>query len=96
MHLILFYSVIRYTGYQLSIAKGIHYGLLRHSGLVPLDEALVAISNQSIATDEQNASPLHALDRIIAEDITASLNVLPQNNSAMDGYAFAQIYLLNH
>lgn len=57
-------------------------------GLVPLDEALVAISNQvNCHGRTERLTIKHALDRIIAEDITASLNVPPQNNSAMDGYA---------
>lgn len=57
-------------------------------GLIPLDEALAEISTQVSAHGRtETINIADSLNRIVAEDIVAAVNVPPQDNSAMDGYA---------
>ncbi|MEK9671133.1 MAG: gephyrin-like molybdotransferase Glp [Rhodospirillaceae bacterium] len=57
-------------------------------GLVPLDKALAHLTDQVSCIAGTESVPIrHALGRILAEDIPASRNVPPLDNSAVDGYA---------
>lgn len=57
-------------------------------GLIPLDEALAEISKKvSAHCRTETINIADGLNRIVAEDIVATVNVPPQDNSAMDGYA---------
>ena len=38
--------------------------------------------------ETETVSPMQALDRILAEDVTSPISVPPHDNSAMDGFAF--------
>ncbi|NPA71923.1 MAG: molybdopterin molybdenumtransferase MoeA, partial [Gammaproteobacteria bacterium] len=52
------------------------------------DEALAYLLSKAVPTAKQETIQIQsALGRVLAEDITASLNVPPHNNSMMDGYA---------
>lgn len=56
--------------------------------LMPLDDAVALLNRQLTAIVEQETLPLEqALDRILAGDIKAPIDVPGYDNSAMDGYA---------
>ncbi|MDN3639068.1 molybdopterin molybdotransferase MoeA [Simiduia curdlanivorans] len=56
--------------------------------LMPLDEAIAILHQQLEAITEQETVTLDlALDRILAQDIKAPIDVPGYDNSAMDGYA---------
>lgn len=56
--------------------------------LIPIDEALSLIMAAAHATDEIETLPLlDSLYRISANDLQATIDVPPYDNSAMDGYA---------
>ncbi|MGB2325966.1 MAG: molybdopterin molybdenumtransferase MoeA, partial [Pseudomonadales bacterium] len=60
----------------------------KHSGLMPVSEALAKImANASCKLATETISLQQAFGRVLAEDIVASVNVPPADNSAMDGYA---------
>jgi len=60
------------------------------SNLLPFEEALTAIEKAATVRVASETLPLSkALGRILAENIVAPINVPPQANSAMDGYAIA-------
>ncbi len=56
--------------------------------LMPIDEALALLLNSAEPITETEKLPLiEAQGRILAEDLSSTINVPPHNNSAMDGYA---------
>ena len=58
--------------------------------MISLDEALDRLRAGSAAhaiAQTETVSTFDALGRVLAEDVTSPLNVPPQDNSAMDGYA---------
>ncbi len=55
--------------------------------LISVDEALAYILKHFHALETESVSMLDALDRVLAENIVARMDVPPFNNSAMDGYA---------
>lgn len=58
-----------------------------HPGLTPLEQALQHLLESATPTEKTHEVPLqHALGKILARDITSSINVPPAPNSAMDGY----------
>jgi len=60
-------------------------------GLLPFEQALTSMLTLIKSIDEIEAIQLEgALDRVLGQDIISPVNVPPCNNSAMDGYAFAQ------
>ncbi|WP_299871234.1 gephyrin-like molybdotransferase Glp [uncultured Cocleimonas sp.] len=57
--------------------------------LLPIDDVLKILQDKAIAVKRvETVSILHARSRILAEDLTSSINVPPADNSAMDGYVF--------
>lgn len=60
-------------------------------GLMPFEQALETMLAAIVAiTDVENINLADSLGRVLAHDINSPINVPPHNNSAMDGYAFAQ------
>lgn len=58
-------------------------------GLLPVHDALARIqSSVPVISGFHKAALRSALDQVLAEDITATFDVPPHPNSAMDGYAF--------
>ena len=58
--------------------------------LVPMAETRARIFNRFKPIDDiENVDLFNALDRVLAEDISATFDVPPYTNSAMDGYAVA-------
>ncbi|MCK9515092.1 MAG: gephyrin-like molybdotransferase Glp [Ottowia sp.] len=56
--------------------------------LQPLDEALAALlAHAEPGLERERVSALDADGRVLAEDVVSALDVPPQDNSAMDGYA---------
>jgi molybdopterin molybdotransferase len=58
--------------------------------LLSLDDALARLAAGSAAhriTEAQTVSTFDALGRVLAEDVRSLLNVPPEDNTAMDGYA---------
>ncbi|MBN1368924.1 MAG: molybdopterin molybdotransferase MoeA [Dehalococcoidaceae bacterium] len=56
--------------------------------LLPLEQALDRILKHVLPVDRQeNVTPDKAINRVLAEDLTAMLNVPPFNRASMDGYA---------
>lgn len=56
--------------------------------LTPLSDALALLADRLSPVTETETIPLTtALNRALAEDVTASCNVPPHNNAAVDGYA---------
>jgi len=65
-------------------------------GLMPFAQALdTMLAAISPITDTETIALTEGLARILSTDITSPINVPPHNNSAMDGYAFAQASLVN-
>ena len=68
-------------------------GLNNHScdtgqTLMPIEDALALLLESAKPLTDTETLPLtEANDRILAVDLTSSINVPPHNNSAMDGYA---------
>lgn len=57
-------------------------------GLIPLEEALATITTQVNSHGRtENIPTRSAVNRVLAKDVVATINVPPQDNSAMDGYA---------
>jgi molybdopterin molybdotransferase len=68
----------------------------KHSGLMPVSEALAKImANASCKLATETIPLQHAFGRVLAEDIVARVNVPPADNSAMDGYALRMTDLSN-
>ena len=62
--------------------------------MLSVDDAKQKILNDLIAVSERESVRIEsALQRILFEDIDASLDIPPYNNSAMDGYAYSQASL---
>ncbi len=60
-------------------------------GLMPFEQALeTMLAAIPPITDVENINLADCLGRVLAADVTSPINVPPHNNSAMDGYAFAQ------
>lgn len=58
-------------------------------GLLPVHDALARIqSSVSVISGFHKVALRSALDQVLVEDITATFDVPPHPNSAMDGYAF--------
>ncbi len=55
--------------------------------MISVEEALAYVLKHFHALEPERVPMLDALDRVLAEDIVADINVPPFNNSAMDGYA---------
>jgi molybdopterin molybdotransferase len=56
--------------------------------LRPLDDALAELLSQATALgDTESVSTFDALGRVLARDLVSALQVPPQDNSSMDGYA---------
>ena len=56
--------------------------------LLTLDEALPQLlAHAQVLTDTQSISTFDADGRVLAQDVISSLQVPPQDNSSMDGYA---------
>lgn len=65
--------------------------------LLPISEAESRIQSAIKSIDDKQVLPLkHCLNRILAEDITAAINIPGERNSSMDGYAFAFTDLQNN
>ena len=57
-------------------------------GLLPIQSAISKMLNQVAAVTESERLELdEALGRVLAEDVVSNINVPPNDNSAMDGYA---------
>ena len=64
-------------------------------GLMPFAQALeTMLAAISPITEIENITLSEGLGRVLSNDITSPINVPPHNNSAMDGYAFAQASLV--
>ena len=64
-------------------------------GLMPFEQALeTMLAAISPITDVEKITLSDGLGRVLSNDITSPINVPPHDNSAMDGYAFAQASLL--
>ena len=60
-------------------------------GLLPFEQALENMLTAINPIDETEQVTLkNALGRVLAQDINSPVNVPPNDNSAMDGYTFAQ------
>ncbi len=60
------------------------------SSLLPLDEALARLIDGAHAariTDTEAVSTFDALGRVLAQDVVSPIDVPPQDNTSMDGYA---------
>jgi molybdopterin molybdotransferase len=58
--------------------------------LLPLDEALQRLAAAAAGhriTEVETVSTFHALGRVLAADVVSALDVPPQDNTSMDGYA---------
>jgi len=55
--------------------------------MIQVEEALERILSHIQPLDPEQVEILDALDRVLAEDVVADLNIPPFANSAMDGYA---------
>ena len=56
--------------------------------LMPIEDALALLLNSANPVTETETLPLtEAQGRILAEDLSSTIDVPPHNNSAMDGYA---------
>ncbi len=55
--------------------------------MVSVEEAQQRILSYVRPLDAEVVDLLHALDRVLAEDVVSTLDVPPHNNTAMDGYA---------
>jgi molybdopterin molybdotransferase len=58
--------------------------------MLSLDEAvqrLIAVARGHAITQRETVSTLDALQRVLAQDVRSALNVPPEDNSEMDGYA---------
>ncbi|MCF6190736.1 MAG: molybdopterin molybdotransferase MoeA [Cocleimonas sp.] len=56
--------------------------------LMPIDEALaLLLGNANPITETEKLSLIEAQGRILAEDLSSTIDVPPHNNSSMDGYA---------
>ncbi|MBA6390190.1 molybdopterin molybdotransferase MoeA [Colwellia sp. BRX10-3] len=65
-------------------------------GLMPFEKALeTMLAAITPITDIERITLTDSLGRVLSTDITSPINVPPHNNSAMDGYAFAQSSLAN-
>jgi molybdopterin molybdotransferase len=63
-------------------------------GLLPIQSAISKMLNQVAAVTESERLELdEALGRVLAEDVVSNINVPPNDNSAMDGYAMRCEYL---
>ncbi|WNO10730.1 gephyrin-like molybdotransferase Glp [Teredinibacter sp. KSP-S5-2] len=59
------------------------------TALMPYSDALSLLLDTALPiTEAESISLAQALDRVLAENITSSINVPPADNSGMDGYAF--------
>ncbi len=59
-------------------------------GLMPMRDALAMLSERIAPVVDSEAVPLRSAGgRVLAQDIVATADVPPYNNSAVDGYAFA-------
>jgi molybdopterin molybdotransferase len=66
-------------------------------GLLPFEQALASMLSQVTPLTETVKLPIkEALNYVLAHDISSPLNVPPHDNSAMDGYAFANESLKNN
>ena len=64
--------------------------------LMPIDEALQLLIKNANPITETETLPLNeAQGRILAEDISSTINVPPADNSAMDGYAIRSVNFSN-
>ncbi|MGK0270366.1 MAG: molybdopterin molybdotransferase [Cocleimonas sp.] len=64
--------------------------------LMPLDDALVELQSRAITVQETEQVSLNeSLGRVLAQDLSSSINVPPADNSAMDGYAIRATDLSN-
>ncbi len=58
-------------------------------GLLPMEDAIALMQAEVDSPSRTKAVAItDALDKVLAEDVSSSLNVPPHDNSAMDGYAF--------
>ena len=56
--------------------------------MTPIETALKTLLGDLPSIDEEESQPLlAATGRVLSESLTASIDVPPYNNSAMDGYA---------
>ncbi|SEK74362.1 molybdopterin molybdochelatase [Colwellia chukchiensis] len=63
-------------------------------GLMPFQQALeTMLAAIEPITDTETITLSEGLGRILSSDLSSPINVPPHNNSAMDGYAFAQASL---
>ena len=57
--------------------------------LLAINDVLKILQDKAVAVSAvETVSILKARTRILAEDLTSSINVPPADNSAMDGYVF--------
>ncbi|MGB0450441.1 MAG: molybdopterin molybdenumtransferase MoeA, partial [Porticoccaceae bacterium] len=57
--------------------------------MISVSAAINQLVRAATATDRKEQLPVtQSLGRVLATDITATINVPPADNSAMDGYAF--------
>ena len=63
---------------------------LEAKGLITIDQALekINLAIKPIAQDERVILK-HALNRILSRPVYSAINIPPDKNSAMDGYAFS-------
>ncbi len=67
------------------------------TGLIPFEQALATLLESVKPLIHIETRPLaHCLDRILAQDVRAPINVPGYDNSAMDGYAVKHDDLLEH
>jgi len=55
--------------------------------MIGFEQALEKILSHIDVLEEENSPILDCLGQVLAEDICSSINVPPQDNSTVDGYA---------
>jgi molybdopterin molybdotransferase len=64
--------------------------MTQRTGLLTLDEALARLvqgAHEARITDTDTVSTFDALGRVLAQDVVSLIDVPPQDNTSMDGYA---------
>ena len=69
---------------------------LQKQPLIPIKDAIRLLLEQATPLQEMETVPLfQAYGRILAEDLTSTVQVPPADNSAMDGYAIQSRHFIN-
>jgi len=63
--------------------------------MIPFEEALKTVLDSARKLGTERVDIVHAIDRILAEDVKSDMDMPPFNKSAMDGYACRRADLAN-